>query len=83
MDKRYIFINDDLFFFFVPTQEVHPNSPAAQAGLNPHSDYILGSDIMTGEDDLFTLIENNNNKQIRLFVYNAETDACREVSQSE
>ena len=61
-------------------QEVHPNSPAAQAGLKPHSDYILGSDAMTGEDDLFHLIENNDNKQIRLFVYNSETDICREVS---
>ena len=60
-------------------QEVHPNSPAAQAGLLPHTDYILGSDAMTGDDDLFTLIENNNNRQLKLFVYNSDQDSCREV----
>ncbi|KAL5489568.1 hypothetical protein EMCRGX_G018677 [Ephydatia muelleri] len=59
--------------------EVHPNSPAAQAGLLPHTDYILGSDAMTGDDDLFSFIENNNNKQLKLFVYNSEQDSCREV----
>eukprot|EP00731_Ephydatia_muelleri_P020166 Em0012g991a len=58
--------------------EVHPNSPAAQAGLLPHTDYILGSDAMTGDDDLFSFIENNNNKQLKLFVYNSEQDSCRE-----
>ena len=67
-------------YVFLCTQEVHPNSPAAQAGLKPHADYILGSDAMAGDDDLFNLIENNNNKQIRLFVYNSDTDVCREVS---
>ena len=61
------------------SQEVHPNSPAAQAGLLPHTDYILGSDAMTGDDDLFSFIENNNNKQLKLFVYNSEQDSCREV----
>ena len=58
----------------------HPNSPAAQAGLIPHTDYILGSDTMVGDDDLYTLIENNNHKELKLFVYNSESDACREVS---
>ena len=64
---------------FLP-QEIHPNSPAAQAGLIPHTDYILGSDTMVGDDDLYTLIENNNHKELKLFVYNSESDACREVS---
>lgn len=59
--------------------EVHPNSPAAQAGLKPHSDYILGSDAMSAEDDLFTFVENNNNKQVRLYVYNSDTEALRDV----
>lgn len=64
---------------FTLSQEVHPNSPAAQAGLIPHTDYILGSDAMVGDDDLYSLIENNNHKEIRLFVYNSDSDACREV----
>ena len=64
----------------LPSQEVHPNSPAAQAGLIPHSDYILGSDaMMSTDDDFYTLIENNNHKQLRLYVYNSEMDSCREV----
>ena len=62
------------------SQEVHPNSPAALAGLVPHSDYILGSDtMMSTDDDFYTLIENNDHKQLRLYVYNSEMDSCREV----
>jgi hypothetical protein len=30
--------------------------------------------------DLFTLIENHEGKPLRLYVYNTDTDACREVS---
>ena len=69
--------------FVYSTQEVHPNSPAAQAGLQPHSDFILGSDAMAADDDLFTFVENNNNKQVRLYVYNSDTEALREVSESD
>lgn len=64
----------------LPLQEIHPNSPAAQAGLIPHTDYILGSDTMVGDDDLYTLIENNNHKELKLFVFNSDSDTCREVS---
>ena len=35
---------------------------------------------MVGDDDLYTLIENNNHKELKLFVYNSDSDACREVS---
>ena len=64
-----------------PPQEIHPNSPAAQAGLIPHSDYILGSEIMTsGDDDLYSLIESHDHQEIKLYVYNADTGNCREVS---
>jgi S1-C subfamily serine protease len=69
-----------IILFVYSTQEVHPNSPAAQAGLNPHSDYILGSDAMSAEDDLFTFVESNNNKQVRLYVYNSDAESLREVS---
>ena len=61
-------------------QEIHPNSPAAQAGLIPHTDYILGSEMMVaGDDDLYSLIESHNHQEIKLYVYNADTDSCREV----
>ena len=58
---------------------MHPNSPAAQAGLIPHTDYILGSDAMAAEDDLYSLVETHNHQALKLYIYNAETDACREV----
>ena len=62
---------------------MHPNSPAAQAGLIPHSDYVVGSDSLVGvEDDFYSMIETNNQKQIKLYVYNSESDSCREVGQN-
>ena len=55
------------------------NSPAAAAGLIPHTDYILGADLMGPEDDLYSVIESNIGKNIHLFVYNSDTNRCREV----
>lgn len=31
-------------------------------------------------EDLFTLIENHEGKPLRLYVYNTQTDSCREVT---
>ncbi|XP_071603488.1 Golgi reassembly-stacking protein 2 [Heliangelus exortis] len=60
--------------------EVEPNSPAALAGLRPHSDYIIGADtVMNESEDLFSLIETHEAKPLKLFVYNTDTDNCREV----
>jgi len=60
--------------------EVEPNSPAYLAGLRPFTDYIIGADsILTEQEDLFTLIESNEGKPLKLYVYNSETDASREV----
>lgn len=61
-------------------QEVHPSSPAEIAGLRPFSDYIIGADsIMHESEDLFTLIEAHEGRALKLYVYNANDDTCREV----
>ncbi|XP_040004151.1 Golgi reassembly-stacking protein 2-like [Xiphias gladius] len=60
--------------------EVEPNSPAALAGLRPHADYIIGADtVMNESEDLFSLIETHEGKGLKLYVYNTDTDNCREV----
>merc|ERR1712076_294992 len=60
--------------------EVQPNSPATTAGLRGFSDYIIGADSVLHEsEDLFTLIESHEGKPLKLYVYNTETDHCREV----
>nr|XP_039254993.1 Golgi reassembly-stacking protein 2-like [Styela clava] len=60
--------------------DVEPNSPAYLAGLRPYSDYIIGADSLLNEqDDLFSLIESHDGKQLKLYVYNSDTDSSREV----
>jgi hypothetical protein len=60
--------------------EVQANSPASLAGLRSNSDYIIGSDsLLTEPEDLFTLIESSENKQLKLYVYNFDLDNVREV----
>lgn len=56
-------------------------SPAHQAGLLPHSDYILGSPSGTlkGEAALGELVEDHLNRSLVLWVYNSEFDVVREV----
>lgn len=94
---------------------MEPNSPAALAGLRPHTDYIIGADTVMNEvsemkvsnhchccsfipfninvsflvcffsfsslqsEDLFSLIESHEGKGLKLYVYNTDTDNCREV----
>ncbi|KAB7493930.1 Golgi reassembly-stacking protein 2 [Armadillidium nasatum] len=63
--------------------EVHPNSPADIAGLQSYSDYIIGADSVLHEsEDLFSLIEAHEGRPLKLYVYNVETDSCREVASS-
>ncbi|XP_069814952.1 Golgi reassembly-stacking protein 1 isoform X2 [Dendropsophus ebraccatus] len=60
--------------------DVEPNSPAALAGLQAHTDYIVGSDqILQESEDFYALIESHEGKPLKLLVYNTETDSCREV----
>lgn len=60
--------------------DVEASSPAALAGLQPHSDYIVGADqLLQDSEDFFSLIEAHEGKPLKLLVYNTQTDACREV----
>lgn len=60
--------------------DVEASSPAALAGLQPHSDYIVGADqVLQDSEDFFSLIEAHEGKPLKLLVYNTQTDGCREV----
>ncbi|XP_016386472.1 Golgi reassembly-stacking protein 1-like isoform X2 [Sinocyclocheilus rhinocerous] len=60
--------------------DVEPNSPAALAGLQEHSDFIVGADqVLQDSEDFFSLIEAHEGKPLKLLAYNTETDKCREV----
>ncbi|KAK9537600.1 hypothetical protein VZT92_005203 [Zoarces viviparus] len=60
--------------------EVEPNSPATLAGLRAHADYIIGADtVMNESEDLFSVVETSEGKELKLYVYNTDTDNCREV----
>ena len=60
--------------------EVQPTSPAENAGLRQYTDYIIGADSVLHEsEDLFSLIEAHEGRPLKLYVYNTETDHCREV----
>ncbi|XP_056279806.1 Golgi reassembly-stacking protein 2 [Pseudoliparis swirei] len=60
--------------------EVEPNSPAALAGLRAHADYVIGADtVMNESEDLFSVVETHEGKELKLYVYNTDTDNCHEV----
>ncbi|KAG1969527.1 Golgi reassembly-stacking protein [Pimephales promelas] len=60
--------------------DVEPNSPAALAGLQEYSDFIVGADqVLQDSEDFFSLIEAHEGKPLKLLVYNTETNKCREV----
>lgn len=61
--------------------EVHPSSPAEEAGLIPFTDYIIGADsILHESEDLYTLIESHEGRPLKMYVYNIGKDTCREVT---
>ncbi|ETN63211.1 golgi family reassembly stacking protein 2 (grasp2) [Anopheles darlingi] len=61
--------------------EIHPSSPAEEAGLIPFTDYIIGADsILHESEDLFTLIESHEGRPLKMYVYNTDLDRCREVT---
>ena len=58
--------------------EVYSNSPAEKAGLCSDTDYIIGYEMM--EEEFDTFIEQNNRREVKLFVYNVASDRCRDIS---
>ncbi|KAF8948543.1 Golgi reassembly-stacking protein 2 [Haplosporangium gracile] len=61
--------------------DVASGSPAMEAGLCAHADYVIGTPlgIMRGEQDLYDLIEDYIADELLLHVYNANTNEVREV----
>ncbi|KAJ3081473.1 hypothetical protein HK102_002324, partial [Quaeritorhiza haematococci] len=61
--------------------EVHPDSPAATAGLRPQEDYIIGTPHRTlrSNDEFYELVEDQLGSPLQLYVYNYEFDTVREV----
>ncbi|GBB87169.1 hypothetical protein RclHR1_13600004 [Rhizophagus clarus] len=61
--------------------DIAPDSPAEMAGLVPLTDYVIGTPHVTlrSETDFYDLIEEYLGKSLRIYVYNADYDVCREV----
>lgn len=60
---------------------VQNNSPAELAGLRSNTDYILGAESVLNEaDDLIALVQANEGRPLKLYVYNVDSDAVREVA---
>mmetsp|Transcript_1278 Transcript_1278/g.2806 ORF Transcript_1278/g.2806 Transcript_1278/m.2806 type:complete len:455 (+) Transcript_1278:91-1455(+) len=61
--------------------EVFANSPAADAGLLPFQDYLLGtSEVMFRDmDELSEVVTWSIDKEVSLFVYNSNTETIREA----
>ncbi|CAG8463196.1 7446_t:CDS:2 [Racocetra fulgida] len=62
-------------------RDIAPDSPAEMAGLVPSTDYVIGTphEALRSENDFYELIEAHLGKPLRLYVYNADFDVCREV----
>ena len=70
------------FFSSRLLQDVHPNSPAATAGLQRHTDYILSAVelIFKDEDDLDYVITRCQNVAVSFYVYSMSADCVREIT---
>jgi len=62
--------------------QVYPNSPASIAGLQPRTDYIVGTPelLFSDSEDFFTLININEGKPLPLYVYSTITDEVRLIT---
>ncbi|PRP83612.1 hypothetical protein PROFUN_08338 [Planoprotostelium fungivorum] len=61
--------------------EVHDKSPASKAGLVANTDYIVGTpdQQFNNSEDFYTLIQNNEEKSIVLYVYSTQQERMRQV----
>jgi hypothetical protein len=61
--------------------EVYPNSPAAESGLQPKTDFIIGNQFAKFEtlDDIGRLTKANLEEEITFAVYNVENKQIRDV----
>ncbi|KAI8051631.1 GRASP55/65 PDZ-like domain-containing protein [Syncephalis plumigaleata] len=62
--------------------DVAPNSPAATAGLQAHTDYVIGTmhRHLETQADFSRLMEEHQGVPVQLLVYNRHWDTCREVT---
>lgn len=61
--------------------DVQAKSPAAIAGLQSDTDYIIGSDqVLNERDDFFMLVETSDGQPIKVYVYSSLSDGVRELS---
>eukprot|EP01129_Flabellula_baltica_P009266 TRINITY_DN3757_c0_g1_i1.p1 TRINITY_DN3757_c0_g1~~TRINITY_DN3757_c0_g1_i1.p1 ORF type:complete len:262 (-),score=46.78 TRINITY_DN3757_c0_g1_i1:39-824(-) len=62
--------------------DIHPNSPAEKAGLEPHTDYIVGSpDVIFGNcDEFYSFISGRIDKPTPLYVFSTKSDLVRMVN---
>ncbi|CAF0984830.1 unnamed protein product [Adineta steineri] len=61
--------------------DVQLHSPAALAGLRSDTDYIIGADtLLNDSEDFYALIESNQGKPLKLYVYNSDNDSTREIN---
>jgi hypothetical protein len=60
--------------------DVYPQSPASNAGLEAHTDYIVGGDVLfNSSEDFYTLIRGSIGKSVPLYVYSSITNRVRLV----
>lgn len=60
---------------------VQESSPAYESGLESDTDYIVGcpETIFFHHESLYSLIESNINKELKLYVYSKKTDSVRSL----
>ncbi|CAH7678499.1 GRASP55/65 PDZ-like domain-containing protein [Phakopsora pachyrhizi] len=61
--------------------DIVEGSPAQDAGLVPFGDWIIGyaGGILRGENDFYEVVEEHEDRPLRLFVYSADYEVTREV----
>lgn len=67
--------------FGIRVVDVHPQSPAAQAGLVPYKDFMLGTDqsLFYDVDDVARQVTDHLNNKMLIHTYNSETKKVRTV----